>query len=803
VPGVEAERFADLSELAGAEPVPDVVFVAAPRSGNGLSGPAARGSVQATLDLLQGWLTDDRLAGSRLVFVSRAAVAAAGGDAPDPVAAAVWGLVRSAQAEHPDRFVAVDLEGDAVPVWEQLLVADEPQLAVRGETVYVPRLVRVSVSDDEPVGWDEDGTVLVTGGTGGLGALVARHLVETQGVQRLLLASRRGPDADAARGLVEDLAHLGGEATVVACDVTCRDSVAELLSQVPPEHPVTAVIHTAGVLEDGTIESLTADQVERVMAPKVDGACHLHELVPDAELILFSSVAPLLGGPGQGNYAAANAFLDALAQRRRGEGRAGVSLAWGLWDRSAGMASVLDEAGFMAVARQIRDRLGMLPLSPSQGVGLFDAALSHDAPLVAPVRLDLGGLRAAARSEVLPAILRGLVRAPAQRERNRGSLARRLAGVPEQDWDEIILELVCTRLAAVLGHDSGEAIDPELGFNDLGFDSLAAVDLRNSLSQATGLRLPATLVFDHHTPRAVASHLRQQASQLRTKPADDRGPVDPTDTLSGLLREARRRGMEIDSVPLLMEASRFRASFASPAELAVPPEMLRLATGDRGPHLVCVPSFLAGSGPHQFARLAGHFAGARNVSAFRLPGFRPGDPVPASWEAMIAALASSLRETVAGEPFVLVGYSIGGALAHALARRFEDEGTPPAGVGLLDTYVPSDPQELRALGSQVLAEVIDLDHELMPIDGTNLTALGAYQRLFLEWTPTPIGSPTLLVRTTQPLGDAYAAGRLAWWQLPEAVVEVESDHFGLIEANAEATARTLDNWIDELTGALT
>ncbi|MFF7976636.1 SDR family NAD(P)-dependent oxidoreductase [Streptomyces sp. NPDC007905] len=349
-----------------------------------------------------------------------------------------------------------------------------------------------------------DGTVLITGGTGGLGGLFARHLATAHGVRHLLLLSRRGPAAEGAGELVAELAELGCEARVAACDVSDRAQLAAVLGAL--EHPLTAVVHAAGVLDDGVIESMSAEQIERVMRPKVDAAWHLHELTADRDLsafVLFSSVAALMGSPGQGNYAAANAALDALAASRRAAGLPGTSLAWGVWSEAAGMAAQLGEGELARL-----ERMGMSALTAETGLGLFDQALDVDASVVAPVLLETTALRAQARAGMLPPLLRGLVRMPGRAgEASAGALVQRLAGVPEEDRERIVLELVQAQVAAVLGHASAASVDAERAFKDLGFDSLSAVELRNRLTQATGVRLAATLVFDHPTPAAVAELL--------------------------------------------------------------------------------------------------------------------------------------------------------------------------------------------------------------------------------------------------------------------------------------------------------
>ncbi|MER7105375.1 SDR family NAD(P)-dependent oxidoreductase, partial [Streptomyces humidus] len=371
-----------------------------------------------------------------------------------------------------------------------------------------------------PVPLDPEGTVLVTGGTGGLGALVARHLVTGHGVGRLLLASRRGLDAPGARELVAELGGLGARVEVAAVDVGDRDQLAALLDAVPAGHPLTAVVHTAGVVDDGVVSSLTAERLASVMRPKVDAVTHLDELTRAADLsafVVFSSVAGTFGSAGQANYAAANAFLDAFAARRRASGLPAVSLGWGPWAPGAGMTAELTEADLRRMARG-----GMRPLTAEQGLGLLDTAglVSPEAPahraLLLPVNLDLQTLRA--HAEAVPPLLRGLVRAPARRAARtaagagaeREDLAARLAALAPADREQHLVDLVCDQAAATLGHASADEIEPDEAFKELGFDSLTAVELRNRLNAVTRLRLPATSVFDHPTPTALAARLLEE-----------------------------------------------------------------------------------------------------------------------------------------------------------------------------------------------------------------------------------------------------------------------------------------------------
>ncbi len=486
-----------------------------------------RDGVCGALGVVQEWLSDERLSGSRLVAITRGAIEVRPGEGvSDLVGAGVWGLLRSAQMEHPGTILLVDVDGreESWGALGRVLVGEEPRVAVRAGEALAARLVRATVpaagvpgasrADAEPgVGGapaplHAERTTLITGGTGVLGGLLARHLVAEHGVRSVLLASRQGPRAPGAPELRSDLEALGARVSVVACDVGDRDAVRELLEQVPAEFPLDAVIHTAGALDDGVIESLTAERVQRVMAPKLDGAWHLHELTRHLELrafVLFSSGAGVFGSPGQGNYAAANSFLDALAAQRRALGLPGISMAWGLWEQLTGLTGAVDEAHLSRLKS-----FGMRALSTRQGLELYDAACALDEALLLPVNLDPPMLRRWARAGLLPPLLRGLVRSSLSRPAGGGSLARRLAEAPETEHESIVMEVVRAETATVLGHADAGTIDPQRTFQDLGFDSLTAVELRNHLNAITGLRLDATLIFDYPRPLQVVGHILER-----------------------------------------------------------------------------------------------------------------------------------------------------------------------------------------------------------------------------------------------------------------------------------------------------
>ncbi|MEU0486206.1 SDR family NAD(P)-dependent oxidoreductase, partial [Streptosporangium sp. NPDC006013] len=507
--GLDDLRWA-ASGLASPDRVPDVVAVEITSPVEAVGAAAAQEVTGRVLDLLRQWLADDRFTESRLALVTRGAVAGTEEEVvTDPAAAAVWGLVRVAQAENPGCFLLVDVDEreTALSALPEALACGEPQVAIRDHVARVPRLVRLTPRGGAAPRLDLDGTVLITGGTGGLGSNLARHLVAEHGVRHLLLAGRRGMDAPGAAELAAELIAHGAEVTIAACDLADRDQVAELLAGVPAEHPLTAVVHTAGVRDDGMIPSLDEHRLATVFGPKADGAWHLHELTRDLDLaafVMYSSMAGLFGGPGLGGYAAANAYLDALAQHRQAQGMPGLSLVWGPWAADAGMSGELTEAGL----RQLT-AAGFHLLSFAEGLALFDAVLGGDTPVVAPVRLNLPAFRALGE---VPPLLRSLVRgtrrtAAAPVSGADGALLRQLAGLSHADRSRLVIELIRAQAATALGHTSPQMVEVRREFRELGFDSLTAVELRNRLNVATGLRLPATLVFDYPTPVVLAEFL--------------------------------------------------------------------------------------------------------------------------------------------------------------------------------------------------------------------------------------------------------------------------------------------------------
>ncbi|MGW2292605.1 SDR family NAD(P)-dependent oxidoreductase [Streptomyces phaeochromogenes] len=503
-------------------------------------GPAVlRQTLSDTLHALQSPVTEpDTGPGSTpLIVLTQHAVSVTDTDPPvDLAAAAVWGLVRSAQAETPGHHLLIDTDNHptshtALPsATAYALATGEHQLALRTGHIHIPRLTRTPAQTHQaqtaeaPTPWGPAGTVLVTGGTGGLGALVARHLVAGHGVRHLLLTSRRGITAPGATELMAELSELGATVHIKACDVADHHALAALLASVDPEHPLSGVVHTAGVLDDGMLPSLTTDRLDTVLRPKADAAWHLHELTQDMNLtafVLFSSIAGVFGGAGQANYAAANTFLDALAQHRQSLGLPAQSLAWGPWEQAEGMAGRLTGQDRARLARS-----GIQPLTDEEGLALFDAALARRKTLTVPVRLDAATLHSA--DGEVPTVLRELVGQQGHRasvQAGQGSsLARRLHGLDEEQQLSVVADLVGVQVAVVLGFGPETVIEPGRAFGEMGFDSLTAVEFRNALATATGLRLPSTLVFDYPTVTTLARHL---LAHLLNSPAGSGSPAVP------------------------------------------------------------------------------------------------------------------------------------------------------------------------------------------------------------------------------------------------------------------------------------
>jgi polyketide synthase 12/polyene macrolide polyketide synthase len=781
---------AALEELTGQESavlVPVRAEGAGPQAVHELAGWA--------LGLVQQWLAAERFAASRLVFVTRGVTTG-----ENVAAGAVWGLVRSAQAENPGRFALVDVTGDEIgpDTLSHVLAGAEAQFAVREGAVLVPRLARLDATTPSRP-WDLDGTVLVTGGTGGIGAALARHLVTARGVRHLLLASRRGPDAPGAADLATELTALGAQVTVAACDLADQDQAAALIASVPAGAPLTAVIHSAGVLDDGVVTALTRKRLAAVLAPKSDAAWHLHELTRDLDLaafIMFSSVAGVMGNPGQANYAAGNVFLDTLATHRAAAGLPGQSVAWPAW--TTGMAAALGDT-----SQRRLHAAGPPPLSIEQGLALFDAAAATAEPYLVPMALG-GPVLRAARATDLPPLLRGLVKvsrrtaaAGAGPAAGATSLRQRLAGLDGQGQVQLLLDLVREQAATVLGYAS--AIDADQEFMALGIDSLTAVELRNRLGAVTGLQLPGPLVFDTKTPIGLANWLQAEFSAAQPGTAAVAEPV--ADSLERLFLDGLRAGKDLEAQRMLAAVARLRPSFEATAELEDLPWPVQLAEGPAEPSLICISGPTAHGGPHQYASIAAHFRGKRNVSAVPLVGFAPGEHLPATLDAAIRSVAESALRAANGRPFVLLGHSSGGTLAHVAGGVMERNwGISPAAVVMLDTLSIQYEEGGGVDFTELMRQNFSVIHEEAPIRLTNsrLSAMGCWAQLLRVMETPPIKAPVLLLRATRAFfeGQVIPGSERDRGPVVEADVRlVDTDHVSLARKDSAATAEIIEEWL--------
>ncbi|SHM81394.1 HAD-IIIC family phosphatase, partial [Actinacidiphila paucisporea] len=476
-----------------------------------------RAVLRDALRELQEWLAGDRPASARLVVLTRHAVltgAEEPGTTLDLAHASVWGLARSARAENPGRVVLLDVDADADEevgpddidaVLREALRTERPELVRRRDTWYVPALHRQQGGPaDATAAALGAGTVLITGGTGGLGAQVARHAAGL-GARHLLLVSRRGPAAEGAEALRDELVAAGARVTVLACDVADRGELERALRGLPEEYPLTAVVHAAGVLRDALVESIDADGLEAVLRPKIDAAVHLHELTAGADLsafVVFSSLAGVLGSAGQGAYAAANAFLDALAQRRRGAGLPGLSLAWGLWAEATGMTGHLGDAELERI-----NRGGVAALSTERGLGLLDAALGRDPGdgLLLAAALDETVLRGADPG-LLPPLLAGLFPPRRRVTTARSGRSAGAAGRMAPDSREAVVDRLRYRFAGTMGFDVAE-VDTGAPLVGQGLDSVMAMQIRGLIESDFGQSLPVGAMFNGGSIGSIADLL--------------------------------------------------------------------------------------------------------------------------------------------------------------------------------------------------------------------------------------------------------------------------------------------------------
>ncbi len=807
----------------GSAPVGVLSLLAMSDGASHLEQGISRG-LAATLSLVQA-LGELELEG-RLWIATRGAVAVdASEPAHDPVQGLVWGLGRVIGWEYPQLWGGlIDLPNELDERSAGRLcgalggATHENQLALRVTGLRGRRVVRAPIgSHSSPTPWRPHGTVLLTGGTGAIGTHVAYWLAN-MGAEHLVLASRSGEHAPGAKELVAELAEQGTRVTVAVCDVSDRGAVEGLLSSIGDDPPLSAIFHAAGASRGEWLRSVTDEQLPPTLAPKVQGAMHLHELTQHLDLqafVLFSSITSIFGSAKLGVYSAGNAFLDALAQHRRARGLVATSISWSSW---AGEGMAGDE-------EELSARAGLRSMSPDLTIKALAQVLDRDEAhtMVGDIQWDrTAPVFTLAHLGPLIGDLPDMKTALAEQtgvegveEARAGSFSQRLARMPGEQRRQAVLELVLSELASIMGRPASEPVSPEQDFVELGFDSVTVMGLRARLEFASGCQLPPTTIFDYPSADALAGYLLGMlddasangnpegeqaprpiagdlvADEARSMPAAEHG------TLGKLLVHAREDASLEDFMRTLVAMSRFRPVF----EGHIQPESYRppteLARGEGRPRVICVPSVLAISGPHQYLRFARGFAGERSVVSLTLPGFEPEEALPATFDAAVDVHVEGVRELAADGPFVLVGHSSGGMLAYALAARLEQMGIASHGVVMIDTYSPHG--VFGAGLNQIVDGMLERNRAYHSIDDVRLTAMGAYLRLLLEWEPQVIDAPSLLLSAAEGRSGTSAAGdEPAAWELFDTGLEIPGDHFSAMEEHAEGTARAVEDWLGSI-----
>ncbi|WP_439677873.1 SDR family NAD(P)-dependent oxidoreductase [Embleya sp. MST-111070] len=737
--------------------------------------------------------------------VTRAAVSVLGEDLANPVGAGLWGRGLVASLEQPGCWGGlVDLpaaaDARALGVLATILAGTsaEDQFAIRPLGVFTRRLTPLPAEGSDRVVRTRE-AALITGGTGVLGAHAARWLV-AHGTERVILLGRRGARAPGFDALRADLEAAGAEVVPIACDLSAPDAADRLRAALPATGaPIRTVVHAAGV--PGSPTATGADAVADTVTAKVAGALALDTLFgADQALdafVLYSSGAGVWGGAGQGAYAAANAFLDALAVRRRQRGLPATAIAWGPWV-AGGMA---DGEGERLLAR-----VGVRAMDPAAALSALGRALVEDLTCVTVADLDRPRFAAGYTSARPRPLIADLIDAEPPVEaaaptRPGGAWDPAVTRSPARLAAEL-LDLVRAEVAAQLGHAGVEAIEPDRPFRDLGFDSLAAVGLRNRVAEATGVHLAGTLIYDHETPSALAAHLadalREGAPATRPVPTEPGGAEDSNEMLGTVYRKLALLGRMDDAESLLVGAAGLRQTFEDPNRLPETPGFTRLARGPARPRVICFPPFAPVEGAIQFGRLAGTFEGRHDTAVVTVPGFRPGEPLAASLDVLLDLLAEATLRCAGDDPFAVLGYSSSGWLAQGVATRLEATGRTPAGVVLLDTYLPATMS--RRMRKAMNYEVIVRRQAFTALDYIGLTAIGTYRRMFRGWEPKPGSAPTLVVRPSRcvpgsPEEPMTGEDWRSTWPYEHTAAEVEGDHCTMIGEHAEQTGAVVRAWL--------
>ncbi|HRI63722.1 MAG TPA: SDR family NAD(P)-dependent oxidoreductase [Polyangium sp.] len=815
--GKSVESYIDLASLQSAYapggPAPAVVAMVFPKE-RYFDLDTIHDHAEHLLSWLQGILGDERLTFRKFVLITRQAQSTpSDGQRPELTQTSLWGLLRTAMLEYPSRsLVLVDIDQNeaSLSVLSDAIALDEPQVVLRNGSVFVPRLLRAEPLShtSTPSSALQHGTVLVTGGTAGLGALVARHLVQKHGVKHVLLLSRRGSAAPEAKTLEQEIQALGASVTMAECNIADRAALEAIMTSIAPELPLVGVVHAAGIIDDVTMARMTPTQLHHVMLAKVHGAWHLHELTQGQDLamfILFSSLSGVLGSFGQANYAAANAFLDGLAQKRRSMGLPGLALAWGPW-ADVGMAARMNEAD------KNRMRKKGVPLLPTDdGLALFDMALQRPEALLVAARFDMNATDV--NVSFVPSMLLDLVRTPkemgtrATKGLAQSSVSLRLASMSEIERTHHVLDIVRAEIAQALAL-SPNAVNPDHSLLELGLDSLLALEVKSRLGTMLGLKLPDALLFDQPTSSKIAHWIVANFRVNASTPSPEKAapalmvPDDGVNRERTLVAMFRQTPLEPTSDELLAVAARMRKNrqAQSLAKIGVrTPAPERLAARNGALSYLCFPAIVPG-GPIQYARFASALPESREVWGMHNPGFGADDTLPEDLTSVIEYHADMVQRHAKGGAFVLAGASTGGWIAHLVAQHLERKGILPAAVVLLDSYLNDSRLDglLQAL-RQRWVEVTFAAPELAAITTVDdqLVAMNWYRQIFAGWAPTPLHTPVLLVRAGSFFGQAEHRDD-TWrtnWKPFHAAIEVPGNHFTMMSDNAATTAHAVWEWL--------
>ncbi|AXW87083.1 polyketide synthase [Lonsdalea britannica] len=766
------------------------------------------------LSALQAWLKDTRTTNTPLVVVTQGAVATREDEGvPHLAQSPIWGLVRTAQLEYPGRFFLLDIDDIESTPWSLISTAIDAlphtlQLALRAGEIRAPRLRKAAADGDlsahnhtdpqESVcrNLNPDGTVLITGGTGALGKTAARHLVERHGVRHLLLANRRGAEAPGTDALLEELTELGAQVTLIACDVADPKAVESLLNAIPETHPLTAIIHTAGTVDTATLDNMTAEQVDSVLQSKAVSAWNLHQLTLNNDLsafVLYSSAVSILPQKAQGNYAAANAFLDALAHYRRHLGLPASAMAWGMWAERSEMGEQLGNDDIQRIIDT-----GQNPLSRTQGLAFLDTVVGTDviehAPLLIPARLNLEALRDQNSPSLLTEVL-------PRRSTSQSSpaLSLQLADMPEAERLSYMLNVIIQYAGEVLNHPDPKSIRRDEEFISLGFDSLTSVEMGSRLSLSLGVRLPATAIFEHPTPHALAQFLLNLAFK-KTQESSEEPQIEQQKNKGGLfelLRKAVEQGMTNDGLSVLAGAARLREHFSHLQHDQYAPEGVWLSRDREKPLLICLNSFIPAAANLTYQRLNSALCDRYSLLTIPLPGY-DAFPLPATDYAAAAALATAVERGAEGRDFTLVGFSTGGLVAHAVAHQLEARGRQATSVVLIDSFPPSAMSE-DAMGD-VLETWFAAKGEFWTGEDNAMMAMSWYLELFgLQWTPAHLKTPTLMLQAANyPASAQPALWANEWPNLLKSVITPGS-HFELLTEHVAETAENLSALLSDST----